>query len=238
MSQTSDIVEALAAAGVPLNSEQLAEQVPHITRANVSALCSQLRKRGVLAGTVEDQKILYSVVPCATVPSLEAAADEVVPAAGSATIPDGASQEPSDGVPPVKAAPSVSSPRAGTKVKPVPFADEAAKPAPQSFAVPSLDIHERTANSAETKAKPEEIEPAPSATNFGFDLGQDSADALRYGLLHTQTFPRQLAADQNKSRSDSNLLVRQLAAAVLQRWPGQIPYEIQRLINSAAALPL
>lgn len=61
MSQTSEIIALLRVAGVPMNVDQIAEQLPHILRTNVASICSQYKKAGKLTAQVEDQRVVYAL---------------------------------------------------------------------------------------------------------------------------------------------------------------------------------
>ena len=63
MSQSSQIRDVVRKAGFPMNVDQIAEQLPTITRSNISAICSGMKKQGVFKSCVEDQRVAYSLAP-------------------------------------------------------------------------------------------------------------------------------------------------------------------------------
>lgn len=223
MTQTSDILEAIRTAGIPLNTTQLAEQLPHIPKPSISAACSQLRQQGVLTGTVEDGRLHFQVIAGAG-PS-DTYKTHVDDEAGNVDDDD-------------PAGPVEEPVTEGAKHADVDPAAE--KPPTQSFSPTGMDIHAvapmgveseatdlpvdvRMANMRRREADAADRHLAPEAFNSA-----RMAQAEVAGILRGPPRP---------PRNDGRLC-RELAAAVLARWPGEIPYDVQRLVNSAATLPL
>lgn len=224
MTQTSDILEAIRTAGIPLNTTQLAEQLPHIPKPSISAACSQLRQQGVLTGTVEDGRLHFRVIAGAG-PS-DTYKTHVDDEAGNVDDdePAGPVEEPVT---------------EGPKHADVDPAAE--KPPTQSFSPNGMDIHAVAGMGVE-------IEPLDLPVNDRMENMRRRLAAARDQRLTDTPNPELAAAAASAQNLQGSLrarpprnegrLCRELAAAVLARWPGEIPYEVQRLVNNAATLPL
>jgi hypothetical protein len=211
VTQTSDIIDALRKAGIPLNTDQIAEQVPHVSRANISALCSQLRKREILVGGVEDGRLAFTIAPGALPFKLDGIDLDREAGVELAPVDDEATDE---------KPPTQSFSPTGMELRPA--VEESGTPGRVSETVEALIVQteKRRRAQAETTEPPKGDAPAnPELTA--------AASATRI----------QATVGARTSRNDGRLC-RELAAAVLQRWPGEIPYDVQRLVNSAAALSL
>jgi hypothetical protein len=240
VTQTSDILEAIRTAGIPLNTTQLAEQLPHIPKASISAACSQLRQQGVLIGTVEEGRVAFRV-------AAGAGPSDTYTVNVDDDTTDGGDDE---GVEPARSAePVVAPPVAAATPAPE-------KPPTQSFSPAGM------------KVRPEvEQDEDPRAANSVMEgLLRDPVDRLRearaLNLAESRRRANVQAAEAEKKDTPANpelaanlrgplqgtpiassnrndgRLCRELAAAVLAHWPGRIPYDVQRLVNSAATLPL
>lgn len=234
MSQTNEIIGALEAAGIPLSTADLAEQLPHIERQNISSLCSQLRKRGLIAGEIEGQRLMYRPAAGAAA----ATAGDVDAAEPSVDAGDTRELRDADGSP---APPTV---------------EAVAKPSTQSFSPPGLVIAVETADAEKPvaigaggsfSATLGGVEAAVRAFDKSREVGASAGHRERLATPGTVGIDPAHGADafvyatlrpRRDAPTPDNRLARELAAAVLARWPGAIPYDVQRLVSSAATLPL
>lgn len=232
MTQTSDILEAIRGAGIPLNTTQLAEQLPHIPKPSISAVCSQLRQQGVLTGAVEDGRVAFRVVA-------GAGPSDAYNVNVNDEAADAGDDEPAGAIQGLLS----------EDVKPIDVGPAAVKPPTQSFSPRSMERRQRREPdmSIEISQDPRSFSAVLEAlTSQGDTMRRYTFDRDEPEKDNTQANPELAAVRSERppgtvttrpARNDGRLC-RELAAAVLARWPGEIPYDVQRLVNSAATLPL
>lgn len=245
MKQTTQIVDAIKRAGYPINTAQLAEQLPHISRDNISAFCSQLRKKGKLIGQVEEGRLAFTIAPGADLGGDDSPEEETPapapgtePRAGDAPGADRVEDVPAEKV---DAARVLLGGRPLTESEPATAVPDSAEPSLgparpiQCIEVPPIGVPAGDALADEHPATVEPERPGRprlSLTDATADRGH-GAEAFAYFAAGARTTKASGSAAQRDTR-----LARELAAAVLARWPGEIPYDVQRLVTSAASLPL
>jgi hypothetical protein len=96
---------------------------------------------------------------------------------------------------------------------------------PSTFSKAVAELRHRAAEASPRSAIGDEAAKNDAPANPELKAAAVSAERI-HGALRARP-----------ARNDVRLC-RELAAAVLAHWPGQIPYDVQRLVNSAATLPL
>lgn len=284
MSQSSQIRDVVRKAGFPMHVDQIAEQLPAITRSNISAICSGMKKAGVFNACVEDQRVAYSMVPDgASMPLVPDPPEQPVPES-VVTDESGVSEAAAKAatvnitnLPPATLQATEALLRGRELEEPAPPQQEPPPQRDQATATTVIQIAVEQSPGRKVPSKREYRNPAhasaygngqqakrrgrvrvapydsasPTSAHFaaawlaGYDSTEVDPDIRELQEKRTSlpTAPAPARFEPPLGRfemppeeivpDDASALLRQLVAAVLGSWPGQVPENVRVLVRSA-----